>query len=74
MVQRPVNVYGQTSYYVDGELECIYDGFGFRDENGNITWYDGYVPCDDGFHLTIVVPYGNGADLSEMPFKGEEAG
>lgn len=67
-MNKPVNVYGQTSYYERGSLECVYDGFGFRDEEGNITWYDGYnPPKDDDFHLTTIVPYGNGKDLSEMP-------
>ena len=66
-IKQPVNVYGSTSYYERGEVECIYDGFGYRDSNGNITWYDGYNPPeDDEFHLTTITPYGNGKDLSEM--------
>lgn len=66
MNRRPVNVYGQTSYYEFGILECVYDGFGFRDQNGNVTWYEGYEPANDEFHTSIVIPYGNGADLSEL--------
>ena len=65
-ISRPVNVYGSTSYYENGSLECVYDGFGYRDRNGNITWYDGYTPKDDEFHLTTIAPYGNGKDLSEL--------
>lgn len=64
--KKPVNVYGQTNYYENGLLECITDGFGYRDENGNITWYEGYMPIDDEFHQSIVCPYGNGVDLSEV--------
>lgn len=67
-MNRPVNVYGSTSYYENGLIECVYDGFGFKDKNGNITWYDGYnPPKDDEFHLTTIVLYGNGKDISEMP-------
>ena len=66
-MNKPVNVVGITSYYENGLLECTYDGYGYRDSNGNITWYDGYNPPeDDEFNLTIIVPYGNGTDLSEM--------
>lgn len=66
-MKQPVNVYGQTEYYEDFELECVYDGFGFRDEYGNITWYDGYnPPPDDESHCTVIAPYGNGRDLSEF--------
>lgn len=66
-MNKPVNVYGSTSYYENGLLECIYDGFGFRDEKGNITWYDGYNPPeDDECHITTIAPYGNGNDLSEI--------
>ena len=65
-VKHPVNVYGSTLYYERGEVECVYDGFGYRDSNGNITWYDGYnPPKDDEFHLTTITPYRNGKDLSE---------
>ena len=63
-MNKPVNVYGQTSYYESYCLEYVYDGFGFRDEDGNITWYDGYnPPKDDDCHHTIIVPYGNGQVL-----------
>ncbi len=66
-MKQPVNVYGTTSYYENGLLECVFDGFGYRDSNGNITWYDDYnPPKDDEFYLTTVVPYGNGCDLSEL--------
>ena len=66
-MNQPVNVVGITSYYENGLLECVYDGYGYRDGNGNITWYDGYNPPeDDEFHLTIIISYGNGTDLSEM--------
>ena len=66
-MNKPVNVYGSTSYYENGMLECVYDGFGFRDETGNITWYDDYnPPKDDKCHITTIAPYGNGKDLSEL--------
>lgn len=66
-MKQPVNVYGVTEYWEHGNLECVFDGFGYRDDNGNITWYDGYnPPKDDEFHLTTIVPYGKGTDLSDM--------
>ena len=66
-MNQPVNVYGRTSYYENGSLECLYDGFGFRDADGNITWYEGYnPPKDDECHSTLIISYGNGKDLSEM--------
>ena len=66
-MNKPVNVVGITSYYENGLVDCVYDGYGYRDENGNITWYDGYnPPKDDEFHLTTIIPYGNGTDLSEI--------
>lgn len=52
-MNKPVNVYGSTSYYENGLLECIYDGFG-------------YEPRNDEFHLTTIARYGNGCDLSEL--------
>ena len=66
-MKKPVNVYGLTEYWENGLLECVYDGFGYRDSNGNITWYDGYNPPKD---ITTIVPYGNGCDLSEL-LKGQ---
>ena len=64
---QPVNVYGTTDYYENGMLECTFDGFGYRDNDGNITWYQGYnPPKDDDFYYTLIVPYGNGCDLSEL--------
>ena len=66
-MKQPVNVYGVTDHWERGILECMYDGFGYRDNDGNITWYEGYnPPPDDEFNLTTIIPYGNGADLSEM--------
>ena len=66
-MKQPVNVYGVTEYWEHGTLECVFDGFGYRDDNGNITWYDGYnPPKNDEFYLTTIVPYGMGADLSDM--------
>lgn len=66
-MNKPVNVYGQTLYYERGSLEGAYDGFGFRDNEGNITWYDDYnPPKDDENHSTMIISYGNGKDLSEM--------
>lgn len=65
-MKQPVNVYGTTEYW-DGLLECVFDGFGYRDDKGNITWYDGYnPPKDDEFYSTLIVSYGNGCDLSEL--------
>lgn len=67
-MKQPVNVYGTTAYWKNELLECVYDGFGYRDNNGNITWYDGYnPPKDDESHSTMIMPYGKGKDLSEMP-------
>ena len=67
MVNQPVNVYGATDYYENGMLECTFDGFGYRDNDGSITWYEGYnPPKDDDFYYTLIVPYGNGCDLSEL--------
>lgn len=65
-VPNPVNVYRTTRYYKNGLLEYVYDGFGHRDANGNITWYDGYKPIDDKFHKSFIHPYGNGCDLKEV--------
>lgn len=66
-MNQPVNVYGITEYRENGSLEELYDGFGYRDNEGNITWYDGYnPPKDDEFHSTMIVSYGRGADLSEI--------
>lgn len=66
-MKQPVNVYGTTEYWENGVLECTFDGFGYRDNDGNITWYDDYnPPKDDDFYLTTIVSYGNGTDISEM--------
>ena len=65
-MDRPVNVYGTTEFWQDGLLECVTDGFGFRNERGVIEWYDGYEPLEDDSHISVVVPYGNGCDLSEL--------
>ena len=67
-MNQPVNVYGTTEVYNENELlECVYDGFGYRDDNGNITWYEDYnPPKDDKFHSTLIIPYGRGKDLSEI--------
>ena len=66
-MKQPVNVYGTTEYWENGLLECVDDGFGYRDKDGNITWYNGYnPPLDDEFHSTLIISYGNGRDLSEL--------
>lgn len=66
-MDSPVNVYGSTEYYEDGLLECVYDGFGYRDSLGDITWYGDYnPPKNDEFHVTTITPYGNGCKLSEL--------
>lgn len=66
-MNHPVNVCGVTSYYEHGLLECVYDGYGYRDEDGNITWYGDYnPPKNDKSHSTLVIPYGNGVDLCEL--------
>ena len=66
-MNKPVNVVGITSYYENGLIECVCDGYGYRDSNGNVTWYDGYnPPKNDESHSTTIIPYGNGTDLSEM--------
>ena len=65
--KQPVNVYGVTHYYEHGELECIFDGFGYRDPGGNFTWYDGYnPPPDDEFYSSYWMPYGGGKELEEL--------
>ena len=65
-MRRPVNVYGITELWIDDLLECVTDGFGYRDANGTIQWYDGYKPVEDETHLSIIVPYGNGRELSDL--------
>lgn len=67
-MKQPVNVYGTTEVYnKNNNLECVYDGFGYRDNNGTITWYEGYnPPKDDKFHSTLIIPYGNDADLLKI--------
>jgi predicted NodU family carbamoyl transferase len=65
-IKQPVNVYGITSYYERGLLEEVYDGFGYCDKDGNITWYDGYEPKEDESHTTSIAPYGNGANFSDI--------
>ena len=68
-IKQPVNVYGITEYWKNGILEYTFDGFGYRDNDGNITWYDDYnPPKDNNFYSTIIVSYGNGADFSDMRF------
>ena len=49
-----VNVYGTTEIWnKNGLLEEVYDGFGYKYNDGNITWYEGYnPPKDDKFHST----------------------
>ena len=63
-----VNVYGTTEVWnKNGLLEEVYDGFGYKDNDGNITWYEGYnPPKDDKFHSTLIIPYGGGKDISEL--------
>lgn len=54
-----MKVYGITEYWVDGELDCIYDGFGEEDSDGVIHWGEGYEPPkDDDFYFTTIVRYG----------------
>lgn len=65
-MNRPVNVYGTTEFWQDGLLECVTDGFGYRNESGVIEWYGGYEPLEDDSHISVVAPYGNGCDLSEL--------
>lgn len=67
VIYKPVNVCGITTYYDNGIADSIHDGYGYRDDNGNITWYDGYNPPEDNEnHSTIVIPYGNGTNLLDM--------
>ena len=54
---RPVNVYGCTYYYENGKSTECDEGFGFMDDGRRITWYDGYRPRNDEFHLTEVCEY-----------------
>lgn len=53
----PVNVYGCTYYYENGKPTECDEGYGFMNENGNITWYNGYRPLNDEFHLSEVYEY-----------------
>ena len=64
-MRRPVNVYGITELWIDDLLECVTDGFGYRDANGTIQWYDGYEPVEDEMHLSRIVPCENGFELSD---------
>ena len=76
-IQQPVNVYGWTKYYKYGSLGFIRDGFGFRDTNGNITWYEGYYQPEDtdeslfytsdNYTESFVINYGNNTELKDMP-------
>lgn len=54
-----MKVYGVTEYWENGMLECVYDGFG-EEENGVITWEEGYnPPRDDEFYFTTIFKYDN---------------
>ena len=65
-MNQPINIYGVTSYYENGIINCIHHGVGYRDDNGYITWYGDYNPPeDDEFHDTIIFPYGNGHKLTK---------
>ena len=56
-MNKPINVYAQTDCYeYDGMLDSIIDGYGYRDTDGNITWYDGYKVIRDEFHKTTIYP------------------
>lgn len=56
-MNKPINVYAQTDCYeYDGMLYSIIDGYGYRDTDGNITWYDGYKVIRDEFHKTTIYP------------------
>ena len=66
-MKHPVNVYWQTEYWEHGLLECVYDGFGYHDSEGDITLCADYnLPKDDEFHLTTIATYGNSVDLTEI--------
>ena len=67
-MNQPVNVYGTTEVWDKyGLLDEVYDGFGYKDSDGNITWYEDYSPPkDDEFHSTLIISYGGGKDISEL--------
>jgi hypothetical protein len=67
-MNQPVNVYGTTEVLdKNGLLDEVYDGFGYKDSDGNITWYEDYSPPkDDEFHSTLIISYGGGKDISEL--------
>lgn len=50
-----INVYAITSYWEDGSLEFMYNGFGYEDENGIITWKDGYEPPENDEHYSTKI-------------------
>lgn len=54
---EPINIYGYTEHYENGECVHETEGYGFRDENGNMTWYDGYQPYNDEFHISHIFEY-----------------
>ena len=70
-MDKKINVYAQTDCYdQDGFLDSIIDGYGHRDEDGNITWYDGYRVICDKFHYTTIYPADeNGKITSIFPIE-----
>ena len=64
---KKINVYGQTDFYnKDGFLDSMCDGFGYRDEYGNITWYDGYKGWSDEFTRTTIYPANDNGEITSM--------
>ena len=55
ILKQPANVFGITDYYSNGEIEYTESGFGYKNKDNDIIWYDGYdCPPDDEFHLSFV--------------------
>ena len=70
-MDKPINVYAQTDCYdYNGDLDSIIGGYGYKDTDGNITWYDGYSVVCDEFHSTTIYPADeNGKITSIFPIE-----
>ena len=67
-MDKKINVCGETQCYdeYDGMLDEIVYGYGHRDEDGNITWYDGYKVIFDKFHRTIIYPANENGEITSI--------
>lgn len=62
-MNKPINVYAQTDCY---DLDSIIGGYGYRDVDGNITWYDGYAVICDEFHRTTIYPANENGKITSI--------